>query len=376
MRNCFRVFCLYTAVLIASISTPLQAQNATSGITGTIVDPVGGVILGATVVARNESSGVETRTTTDQAGKFSISGLAVGSYTVEVSVPGFALASRQSVKLTAERSEDLPITLSLGNVSDAVTVEAESSGSVAAQYAPMDGLLEARSARTEVTPAFIQNFASPLSDFSELVQMAPGTFSVNSNGVGLGDSKTYFRGFADGFYDIDYDGIPFYDTNTPSHHSWAFFPDPTIGSVDFDRSPGTASTIGPTPFGGTIHLLSPDMPNREQLHGSVSYGSFNTILVDAGLNEVFGAARKSSLILDYNHLSSDGFQTFNDQHRHAGMAKFQHKFSEGNVLTGLASILYLDSNTPNAKGPTRAQVGKYGYNFLMTNVASTDLSIP
>ena len=26
-------------------------------------------------------------------------------------------------------------------------------------------------------------------------------------------------------YDIDYGGVPFYDTNTPTHHSWAFFPD-------------------------------------------------------------------------------------------------------------------------------------------------------
>jgi iron complex outermembrane recepter protein len=30
--------------------------------------------------------------------------------------------------------------------------------------------------------------------------MAPGTFSVSANGPGLSDTKTYFRGFQDGFY--------------------------------------------------------------------------------------------------------------------------------------------------------------------------------
>jgi iron complex outermembrane receptor protein len=359
----------FSLVLCGAIVAPSHAQSAKAVLSGTVVDPVGGVVANASVTAKSDSN-VENKATSDQSGKFSISDLAPGTYTVEVSAQGFAMASRQGVQVGPGQNQDLTISLSLGSVNDAVTVEAESSGSVAAQFAPMDGLLEARSARTEITPVFVQNFASPLADFSELVQMAPGTFSVNSNGVGLGDSKTYFRGFADGFYDIDYDGIPFYDTNTPSHHSWAFFPDPSIGSVDFDRSPGSASTIGPTPFGGSIHLLSPDMPQTELFRASISYGSFNTILEDANYNETFGASKHSSLILDYNHLSSDGFQTFNIQTRNAAYAKFQHKFSDDNVLTGYFGVVYVDSNTPNAKGPTRAEVNSplYGYNYLLNNV--------
>ena len=54
--------------------------------------------------------------------------------------------------------------------------------------------------------------------------MAPGMFSYSSNGAGLGDTKTFFRGFKDGQYNIMFDGIPFNDTNDPTHHSWAFFP--------------------------------------------------------------------------------------------------------------------------------------------------------
>ncbi len=367
MKGFFGFLCFVVAVTVfvcVGGPVPLHAQQKDSAaITGTVQDPVGGAVQNATVVIRSESSGTETRATTDQVGKFSVTGLPVGNYTVEVSAPGFALASRQGVKATAERAEDLTIALTLGSVNDAITVEATTSNSIAAQHAPMDGLLEARSARTEITPIFVQNFTSPMADFGELVEMAPGTFSINTNGIGLGQDKTYFRGFPDGDYDIDYDGVPFYDTNTPTHHTWAFFPDPWTGSVDFDRSPGSASTIGPTPFGGTIHLLSPDMTAAPLIQGNVSYGSFNTFLYDLTVNSGAFGGKKSNLLIDVQHMQSDGFETDNFQNRNAGMLKYVYKFSENNVLTGYSGVVWVDTNQPN-NNPTRAQIGEFGYNFL------------
>jgi iron complex outermembrane recepter protein len=353
-------------LLCVAGSIQLRAQQKdSSAITGSVQDPVGGAVQNATVVVRSES-GVETKATTDAAGKFSISGLPAGTYIVEVSAPGFALATKQSVKATADHAEELTVALALGSVSDAIIVEAANSGSIAAQHAPMDGLLEARSARTEVTPVFVQNFTSPLADFGELVEMAPGTFSVSTNGIGLGQDKTYFRGFPDGDYDIDFDGVPFYDTNSPTHHTWAFFPDPWNGSVDFDRSPGSASTIGPTPFGGSIHLLSPDMSSQPLIQGNVSYGSFNTQLYDLTLNSGAFGGKKSNMMVDVQHMQSNGFETDNYQVRNAGMLKYTYKFSENNVLTGFAGVVWLDSNTPN-NNPTRGQINALGYNYLLNN---------
>src|SRR5690348_1973569 len=98
----FRVLAVFLcAMFCAAGAVRLHAQQkATAVITGTVVDPVGSVVQNATVVVRNESSGVESRATTDQAGKFSIPNLPVGNYTVEVSAPGFALASRFGVKVS------------------------------------------------------------------------------------------------------------------------------------------------------------------------------------------------------------------------------------------------------------------------------------
>ena len=363
-----------SACLLALAATTAQGfaqQDSALHITGTVLDQHGKVIAGAAVSIQNVNSDVVSKLSADGQGHFSSPPLTPGQYHVEASAHSFGTMSKE-VSL-GSHSEDLTLPLTIGAANEQVTVEANNSGSIAAALAPMDGLLEARSARTEISSAFIQNFTSPVSDFSEILQMAPGTFSVNSNGIGLGDSKTYFRGFPDGDYDINFDGIPFEDTNSPTHHSWAFFPSPWIGGIDFDRSPGSASTIGPTPFGGSINLLSRDLSPVMDIRGGVSYGSFNTLLTDVQLDTgAFGLQNhRSEAFLDFNRLTSDGFQTWNAQERNAGSIKYQFKLSEKTMLTGFSGVLLLDTNTPNTKGPTRAQVAASGYTYLLQNTDST-----
>jgi iron complex outermembrane receptor protein len=232
----------------------------------------------------------------------------------------------------------------------------------------MKNTLDATSPKTEITQTFIDNFASPVSDFTELLQMAPGTFSVSPNGVGLGQSNTYFRGFSDGQYTMTYDGIPFEDTNSPTHHSWVFFPGQWIGGIDFDRSPGGASTIGPTNFGGSINLLSRDLPSDPNIRGTFSYGSFNTRLFDFGFDSgnFGGKDKKSSFTVDFHQMLSDGYQTYNYQKRVAGSGKYQYRLSDKTTLTFFIGMVNIWNNTPNAKGPTRAQIAQFGDAYLLS----------
>ncbi len=75
------------------------------------------------------------------------------------------------------------------------------------------------------------------------------------------------------------------------------------------------------------------------LRGGVSYGSFNTILTDVQYDSgnFGGAGKRSSLFMDFNRLTSDGFQTFNAQERNAGSLKYQLKLTDKTVLTGSAA---------------------------------------
>jgi iron complex outermembrane receptor protein len=158
-------------------------QSVTASVSGNVLDPTGSAVKNATVVVTNESTSQVSKTT-DAQGHFSVAGLAPGSYTVEVSASGFAADTSNGLQVTPDRTEELSITLKVGSVSEVVTVEANDSDSVAAHLAPMDALLDEHSARTEIKSVFIQNFTSPEADFGELVEMAPGTFSISTNGTG------------------------------------------------------------------------------------------------------------------------------------------------------------------------------------------------
>jgi iron complex outermembrane receptor protein len=375
--------CMSLSLFAMVLAAPggLQAQQS-SILSGTVIDPRGSNLPDAVVEVKNEATGALTTVKADATGHFTTPGLAAGKYDVQVTVSGFAPAIEKAVALDGTAPQDLSIKMNLADAADQVTVEAAASGSIAAAYAPVGALLEARSARTEINANYIDEFTSPVADYGDILNIAPGTYTLSSNGVGQGQSKTTFRGFPDGDYDITLDGIPFEDTNSPTHHSWAFSPSQWIGNIDFDRSPGTASTIGPTPFGGSINIITKDISPVPSFRGSVSYGSFNTALLDFQFDSgTLLSNKKLAMTGDIHRMTSDGFQTFNYQERNAGDLKVQYKFSPTTILTGYSGVIWLDANTPNNTAPTRAQAqpgyaptqandphtGYQGYNFLLEN---------
>src|ERR1700726_2614296 len=67
----------------------LKAQNASGTLTGTVADPSGAVVPGATVIMKNEQSGDERRTVANNDGFFSINAVQPGDYTVTIKAQGF-----------------------------------------------------------------------------------------------------------------------------------------------------------------------------------------------------------------------------------------------------------------------------------------------
>ena len=365
-----RLLVLSSGVL-ALASAQLYAQGSAS-IGGRVLDPDSKVVVNAAVIVRNESTNEVRTTATDGVGHFSVTGLLPGVYTVEVAVPGFEIVRRSGVQASTGTPEDQSIKLSVANISETVTVS--TALPAAAVAAPSQGSLTARSAESLISAEYIRNYTSPFSDYSQVLQMAPGTFSVSANGPGLSDTKTFYRGFKDGYYSMTFDGIPFNDTNDPTHHSWVFFPAQTIGSTVFDRSPGSAASIGPSTFGGSVNMLSRSLSPEPEIAGTISYGSFNTKLFDAEFDSGrFGPGGKSRLLVEAHEMKSDGYQTFNDQDRKAFSAKYQYTVSDTTAITAFSSVMQLNSNTPNQKGATRAQIAQFGDNFLMSGDPNSPL---
>jgi iron complex outermembrane receptor protein len=339
----------------------LQAQQ--SSISGNILDQAGKSVAGATVVAKSDTSATVVTVSSDDNGHFT-SPIAAGAYTIDVTAPGFAKATRRGVVVGSTAVDNISITLNVDAVSQSVTVQ--DTIVLAADTAPQGNTLDAVAARTEITSAVIQNFMAPVADFAEVIQQAPGAFSTNPNGIGLGQGKSYFRGFSDGQYTLTFDGIPFEDTNSPTHHSWASFPSQWISSTDFDRSPGLPSDFGPTNFGGSINLKSPELQADPDIRGTFTYASFNTKLYSLDFESgLLGPKKQDAVLFNINAMTSDGYQTYNHQQRDAGYGKYQHRFSANSSLSLYGGVVDIWNSTPNTTNPTRAQVQAYGDNYLL-----------
>ena len=102
-----------------------QVGNGT--ITGTVTDPAGAVVAGATVEAKNTETGVVFRGVSTNAGDYTITDLPVGTYAVTVTVKGFKTYTHTNLALAATQILREDIALQVGNASESVTVTAEAS---------------------------------------------------------------------------------------------------------------------------------------------------------------------------------------------------------------------------------------------------------
>jgi hypothetical protein len=113
--------------ILALVSPHAFAQGgATSSITGIVVDSGGGAVPGATIVAKNNATNETYTTVSVGNGSFSIPALAIGTYTVTVSLSSFKTAVISDIVLTAAGPADVRVTLEVGGVSEVVNVEGRS----------------------------------------------------------------------------------------------------------------------------------------------------------------------------------------------------------------------------------------------------------
>ncbi len=156
-----------------------------------------------------------------------------------------------------------------------------------------------------ISGKIIRDVVVPSGDYNETAKFTPNFVSANPNGP-LGDSKSSWRGFQDGQFNVTFDGIPFGDANDPTHHSAAYFPAAFLGQVTVDRGPGPASQPGYATFGGTLGLYSFALSDVFGGNIQASYGSFNTstesVTVQSGYNKEFG----TRALLQYNHAFTTG----------------------------------------------------------------------
>ena len=174
MRRSMRMgFVLLLLAGIFSVLQPAFGQEVTAGITGTVVDPSGAAIIGATVTATDTDRGTSVTTQTNASGGFNITRLPIGSYSVKASVEGFDTAVYPTFTLSLNQTATLKFEMKVGKISQSVEVQAE---------AP---LLQSQSA--EVSTIIDANAATsvPLAsrNYLQLTLLSPGATNVNPDSM-------------------------------------------------------------------------------------------------------------------------------------------------------------------------------------------------
>lgn len=100
------------------------AQSPEATVSGIVSDNQGAIIVGASVQARNNSTGFVTSVRTNDSGLYLMRALPIGLYTITVEHSGFKKYVRQNLRLTTSQNLELPIALELGAVTESVTISA------------------------------------------------------------------------------------------------------------------------------------------------------------------------------------------------------------------------------------------------------------
>ena len=226
-----------------------------------------------------------------------------------------------------------------------------------------DSSLAARQPQSVLTLEYISNNVAPTADYATIAALAPSVVNIETNGPGLSEAKhTTIRGIDDGGYNVTYDGIPFGDYNTFTHHTTSYFPAKLIGKIVVDRGPGTASTIGNATFGGTMALYSKDPRTVQSFVPTLSQGSYHTQLAHFEANTGdLAALGGGSAIFSYQRMTTDGFRTGGDMARDTYNVKYLQPIGRDTTLTLLSSINRISFGNPGTV--TQSQIDLFGRNF-------------
>lgn len=155
---------LLIAVGACLTATPVFAQGGTADVSGTVFDQARAVLPGATVTVTNENTGQQRTTVTGGDGRFAMTTLLPGSYTVATELQGFQTSTQKGLVLAVGQEVTLNLTLQLAGVQENVVVSAETP------------LVEATSSRigVNITSSDIDNLPSFNRSQFSLMTTIPG----------------------------------------------------------------------------------------------------------------------------------------------------------------------------------------------------------
>ncbi len=270
--------------LLVLVSFALAQQPAT--IQGTVTDPSGAVIANVTITVRNTDTGKAMQVRSDVKGRFSVSGLAGGNYSVTASQPGFAEVQIQDLALAAGQILNRDVTLHISSVTESISVQAGTDLVIGATEQPSQQQVFDSEQTVRVLDRAQMAVLGPVAGGSQIISLTPGAnvvgygntgstkYTVQLNGINQGWGG--YGGFTGGgSLGITFDGIPIVDPATSLWPSGTIPQGGMIQDTAVTYGPGDPMTRWYTSVGGAVEF-TPMQPTNKA-HGDVTftYGSYN-----------------------------------------------------------------------------------------------------
>lgn len=160
--------------------SPVVIAQYNGGLQGTVTDPDGAVIPGATVTLTNKETNAVLTTTSRAGGDYSFNALPPSTYKITVSHAGFKQKEIDNVKIIAEQPNSLNLQMEVGGESEVVNVNAAERPLIDTSTGQIGGT---------ITQESIAKLPSYGRDVFQLVQLAPGVFGDGSRSSGGGTNN-------------------------------------------------------------------------------------------------------------------------------------------------------------------------------------------
>jgi len=122
------IVCALGAFVICALVCNAAWAQATAQISGTVRDQTGAVLPGVEIIATQTETGIARMALTNETGSYVLPNLALGSYRLEASLPGFRSYIQTGIVLQVNSSPVVNPVLEIGQVSEQSGIMSETAG--------------------------------------------------------------------------------------------------------------------------------------------------------------------------------------------------------------------------------------------------------
>jgi|SwirhisoilCB2_FD_contig_121_357312_length_5410_multi_4_in_0_out_0_1 outer membrane receptor protein involved in Fe transport len=234
-------------------------QEVTGSIVGTVVDPSGAAVQGATVTAKDLDRGTVRTTTTNDTGAFNISNVQVGRYEVKAEAKGFQTAVRPDFRLMLNQTVRLNFEMKVGTATETVEVSA-APPLLQTDTSLLGNILDA--VTTEKLPLSTHN-TNQLTLVAAPGVITPNLFGFQAAQNSFGTGRPYVNGAREQENNFILDGM---DNNQPDNNDVGFVPAPDAVQ-EFNLITGSAPADFGNYLGGVVNVTLKSGTN--DFHGSL-----------------------------------------------------------------------------------------------------------